>query len=132
MAKLKLQRWIPLEEHEQEAVFAWAEMMEGRYPQLALLSASMNGILTDARFGAKLKRLGRKKGYPDIFLAMSKRAPDGNIIASGLFIELKRVEGGVVSKEQQDWHAKLIAQGYRVVVCKGARDAIKVIEEYLQ
>lgn len=127
MAKaLKLKQWIPLEETEQEAIFAWARAMEPRYPRLRLLSASMNGILTNAQFGAKLKRLGRKAGFPDLFLPVV-----GYANTPGLFIELKRRAGGKLSPEQISWHASLEDEGYTVVTCYGAEHAIRTIKAYL-
>jgi hypothetical protein len=48
-----------------------------------------------------------------------------------LFIELKRRRGGVVSLDQQAVHDLLRDQGYRVEVCRGAEEAIRVISDYL-
>ena len=126
MKKLKLKEWIPKEEAEQEHIFTWATMMEGREPRLRLLSASMNGILTTAQFGAKLKRLGRKAGFPDLFLPVR-----GYASCPGLFIELKRRVGGKVSPEQIAWHDLLEDQGYTVKTCHGAQSAIDTIKQYL-
>lgn len=50
---------------------------------------------------------------------------------NGLFIELKRIKGGSVSKEQKDFISFLNNQGYLAVVCKGHKEAIVVIEHYL-
>ena len=124
--KLKLKEWLPSEEKEQERVFAWAAMMEGREPRLKLLHASMAGILTTPQFGAKLKRLGRKKGTPDLFLPVGHK-----LEWCGLFIELKRKTGGVLSSEQQWWLDQLTLQGYRAIRCDGADEAIAAIKEYL-
>jgi hypothetical protein len=124
----------PTEANEQEFIFAWAKMQESRDSRLALLHASMNGILTDARFGAKLKRLGRKAGVPDMFLPVPRYADPnigGHPAYYGLWIELKRKTGGVVSTEQKWWHQQLSECGYRVVVARGASEAIKIIMEYL-
>ncbi len=134
--KLKLKEWLPSEEAEQEQIFAWAAMMQGREPRLSLLNASMNGILTNAQFGAKLKRLGRKKGFPDIGLPVPRWYgfyPDGGRQwIHGLFIELKKQSGGVLSPEQKWWHQQLTEMGYRVEVAKGAKAAIQIITEYLK
>lgn len=138
--KLKLSEWLPSEETEQIAVFQWAAMMQGKEPRLALLNASMNGILTNAHFGAKLKRLGRKKGFPDINLPVPRHKPfDERVtthlmadVSYGLYIELKKQSGGVVSPEQKWWHQQLTEMGYRVEVCKGAKAAIAAIEAYLK
>lgn len=125
--KLKLKEWIPPEEDEQEDIFKTAQLLAARDPRWNLLSASMNGILTNAQFGAKLKRLGRKKGFPDLLLPVRSR--NGS---SGLFIELKRRSGGVLSESQQWWQSQLQAQHYRVEICYGAKHAIEVIKDYLK
>lgn len=64
-------------------------------------------ILTKKRYSQ-----GMLKGVPDLFL------PDFD-----LFIEMKKREGGVVSKEQIECHKELIKKGYKVEVCKGAKQA---------
>ena len=72
-----------------------------------------------------MKAEGQRQGVPDLTLPV----PSGSY--HGLFIELKRVKGGRVSPEQKDWLAFLSGQGYRAEVCKGAVEAIAVINEYL-
>ena len=75
--------------------------------------------------GAQMKAEGVKKGFPDIELSV----PCGRF--HGLFIELKRREGGRVSPEQSEWLNRLSEKGYRAVVCYGWHDAKTVIEQYL-
>jgi len=126
---------FPTEEYEQKVVIAWAKAHEAYYPRLMLLHASMNGILTNVRFAAKLKSLGRKAGVPDLFLPCSQVIWDEIAelrLKCGLFIEMKRTKGGTVSDEQEWWHAALRAQGYEVKVARGATEAIKTIKEYLE
>ena len=60
---------------------------------------------------------GMLKGCPDLFL------PE-----FGLFIELKRRDGGVVSAEQLKVHKILRNYGYKVEVCHGAKEAWQAIE----
>jgi len=117
---------IPTESQEQRAVMQWAEVCKGMCPELALLVHIPNGGLRDPIVAVKLKREGVKKGFPDLFLPV----PRGQY--HGLMIELKRVKGGVVKPEQKQWLDHLNAQGYRAVVCKGADEAIKEIENYLR
>ena len=69
-------------------------------------------ILTAKRYSQ-----GLYKGVPDMFFPQYK-----------LFIELKRREGGVISKEQLEAHAELREMGYKVEVCKGAQCAWQVIQ----
>jgi hypothetical protein len=128
-----IREFCPKEEDEQAAVVGWAVSMEGREPRLRLLHASMNGILTNPRFGAKLQRLGRKAGVPDLFLPVRIFAKYPiERWQSGLWIEMKRLKGGVVSDEQKAWHIALREQGYRVEVCRGAEAAIAALKDYLE
>lgn len=70
-------------------------------------------ILTQKRYSQ-----GMLKGCPDLFI------PE-----YGLFIELKRRDGGVVSAEQQKVHTMLRSMGYKVEVCYGAAECWQVIEK---
>ena len=120
------------EHEEQVAVIGWAKAHEGKYPELAWLNSSLNGIVIPAspaiagRIVNYMKSEGGfKKGYPDLFLPVARRG------YHGLYIEMKRDETGVVSKEQKDFLAFAEEQGYYDKVCYGADDAIETIEWYL-
>jgi len=67
---------------------------------------------------ARLKVEGVCAGVPDLFIP-----------AWRLWVEMKRQKGGVVSAEQKDWLAYLESVGYTTLVCKGAEDAKKKIED---
>ncbi len=118
-------RDCPLESEEQQALFAWAQAMEARYPDLAYLVAIPNGGLRNAVMGARLRAEGTRKGFPDMILPVARGG------YHSLAIELKREKHGAVSPEQKDWLDALNARGWHAVVCKGAAAAIRVIEEYL-
>lgn len=120
------QKLVPKEHTEQVWLFQWAELSQGKYPELQMLYAIPNGgyLLSKAAAG-KLKAAGLKKGYPDLGLDVA-RGP-----YHGLRIELKRTVGGQVSFEQNVWHIRLQAQGYHVVVCKGWEVARDVLINYL-
>lgn len=122
---MKKNNIIPTELQEQIAVFQWANLMIKKYPILRYLNASLNGIRLTIGQANLAKKSGLVKGYPDIFL------PVRNNTYNGLFIELKRVKGGVVSSEQKDFINFLNSQGYLAVICKGSKEAIKQIESYL-
>ncbi len=109
---------------EQATVFEWAGRMTGKYPEIELINGSLNGVRLTIGQAVKAKRLGMKKGFPDLSLPV-KRYP-----YCGLYIELK-VEGGRVSQEQRWWGNRLQEQGYMWVVCWGADSAIELIGEYL-
>ncbi|MBS3932992.1 MAG: VRR-NUC domain-containing protein [Truepera sp.] len=74
----------------------------------------------------KLKAEGVRPGVPDLCLPVP-RGP-----YHGLYLELKRRRGGKLSLIQQTWLDRLTAQGYRTVVAKGASEAIRELERYLQ
>lgn len=79
-----------------------------------------------ARYGAELKRLGMRKGFPDLFLPKARKG------FYGLFIELKRDVRSKPTKEQLNWIGKLNAEGYLATVCYGAEAAICEIENYFK
>ena len=112
------------EHREQAALFEWARYAGGRYPELALLFAVPNGGRRDAVTGARLKAEGVKAGVPDIILPVARGG------YHGLFIELKAGKN-TATAEQRGWLAALAAQGYRAAVCRGAAEAMALLEEYL-
>jgi hypothetical protein len=115
----------PKEEWEQEQIFRWAYSNQIRVPELQLCNGSMNGVYVTPKIRAKLKAQGLRPGVPDIDLPV-KRFP-----YTGLHIELKRVKGGRVSKEQKRFHQLLEQQGRKVEVCKGWIEAVCTMIDYL-
>lgn len=115
----------PPEAFEQEQIFLWKQRNHKKYPDLKFLNASLNGIRLYPGQRKKAKRQGLPKGFPDINL------PVVCYPWVGLYIELKRVKGGIVSKEQKWWLEKLNEQGYYAVVAKGHEEAIGFIKGYL-
>ena len=121
---------IATEDQEQEALFQWVKMVEhsARWNTtgLSLLYAVPNGGYRHPATAALLKRTGVKPGVPDMCLPVAR----GNY--HGLYIELKRAKGGVVSAEQKVWHNRLQEQGYCVKVCRGWEQAREAITEYME
>ena len=74
----------------------------------------------------KMKKEGLKKGVPDICI------PYHNKNYHGLYIELKRKSGGVLSSEQKEWKQHLEKSGYKVAVCKGFEVAKKEVADYFK
>ena len=91
----------------------------------SLLMAIPNGGARTAVTGARLKAEGVRAGVPDLFLAVPTKS------AHGLWIEMKRQKGGVVSDEQKAAKAALEDQGYVCTVCKGWKVARRAISGYL-
>ena len=116
----------PTEEQEQAAVFAWAQTMAGRFPELLLLFHIPNGGLRSITEAVRFKKAGVKPGVPDLFLPVARGR------SHGLFVEMKRRKGGRVSKEQEAWIDAVGQQGYMCVVAHGAEAACCYIQEYLE
>lgn len=115
----------PHESVEQTWLFRWAQVMSLTHPELKLLHHIPNGGSRNKIEAAKLKAQGVRAGVPDICLPV----PSGEY--HGLYIELKKRDGGHVSDSQKEWLSALKGLGYRAEVCKGFDEAVAVIEEYL-
>lgn len=118
---------VPSEHDEQKSVVEWWDYVSQmlRVPR-EVLFAIPNGGKRDIVTASFLKAEGVRPGVPDLFLAY----PVGD--AHGLFIEMKRRKGGVVSKYQNDMLEILKNLGYKTDVCKGAEEATKRIERYIK
>ena len=90
-----------------------------------LFAIPNGGTRGDKRECAILRASGVVAGVPDLFLAVP--ATD----AAGLFVEMKRRDGGRPSTAQLAMSDALTAAGYAVKICHGADDAKQRIVEYL-
>lgn len=115
----------PTENAEQAALFQWADFAALTYPELVMMYAIPNGGLRDARTAVTLQRTGVKSGVPDICLPVARGG------YNGLYIEMKRQKGGVLSANQKIWIDRLRAHGNKAAVCKGWEQARSVILGYL-
>lgn len=128
---------IPTEHEEQAALIRWASLNEWHEPRLAMLCAIPNGGVRAKATAGRLKAEGVRRGVPDLALfvpGIGKRPDhDGGTgyMAAALFVELKRVKGGTVSREQRAMIDALNRQGYRAEVCRGWIEAARVIADYL-
>lgn len=116
----------PSEEVEQTCLFRWAAYSSGAMPELRLLHAIPNGGLRSKNEAARMKAAGVKAGVPDMLLPVARHG------CHGLYIELKRQQGGRVSPEQLAWMGELARQGYACAVCRGWEMAKDAIVKYLQ
>jgi hypothetical protein len=125
--------FIPDEYAEQCVVFEWLKYCKLDGADLAF--SSLYGIRLPIGLAVKAKKAGMKSGVPDIFLPVPRTffetKAGHELWYHGLFIEMKREKGGVVSQAQKDWREALESRGYKVVVAKGAKEAIAAIKEYL-
>lgn len=84
-----------------------------------------NGGYRRLSTGIAMKKAGLRPGVPDLFLAI----PAGG--KNGLFIEMKRLYGGVLSQSQKEMISLLEGQGYACAVCHGWIEARNAIAAYL-
>jgi hypothetical protein len=97
-----------------------------QHPDVFKVTSSFpNGGVREPRYGARLKREGMKKGFPDLGIF----SPSGEY--HGMFIEFKN-EKGRLSPDQKEVISKLQAEGYHCVVCKSMEDAINQTNLYLK
>lgn len=115
-----------LEHKEQATLIEWWKLAHKQFnvPECCLF-AIPNGGARSATTGAMLKAEGVRAGVPDLFLAV----PRGSY--HGLFIEMKKTKGGVVSAAQEWRCAELHSQGYAVQICHGWQEAATTITSYL-
>ena len=121
------------EYQEQVKIFAWAEIAVSEFPELEMLTGSLNGVRLSIGAAVKAKKAGLKRGYPDIGLDVKRSSRLEPLRQfNGLRIELKKATGGKLSIEQVWWLQKLSINGYRAVCCWGAARAIEEITSYLE
>ena len=116
---LKKHKYIPTERDEQITFIRYLKLK--KIPFYAV----PNGGSRNAIEAKNLKAEGVSAGVPDICI------PVPNFKYHGLYIEMKRKKGGRVSEKQKEWIDRLNRLGYLAVVCYGADEAIKVVEEYV-
>lgn len=110
---------IPTEQQEQIKLAAWLRKMGIKF------TASANGGSRNLIEAVKFKRMGVSAGFPDIEIPL----PSGS--HHGLYIELKRVNGSKVSKEQVEWLEYLRNQGYYADIAYGFEEAKAMVLHYL-
>ena len=109
----------PSEDAEQEAVVKYCDLKKILVVHIA------NEGRRSVAYAVKLKRVGMRTGFPDLFFPI----PIGDL--HGLFIEMKSLTGRA-TPAQKWWIAELRSRGYRAEICHGADAAIRVIDEYLK
>ena len=116
----------PSESVEQQRLFQWARMMQGKHPELEMLFKISNEGKRTRTNGARMRAEGLKKGVPDLCLPVARCG------CHALYIELKKADGGRLSSEQIEWLDKLKQQGNMAVVSHGWEPAAQIIEDYLE
>lgn len=112
------------EDDHQALVITWAQSATAKYPALRWLFHIANERKCTPQQGARLKRMGVKRGVADLFL------PVPVVRYHGLWIEMKTPEGEP-SAEQRKFLAAMQGYGYAVRVCYGYEEAIDTLKAYL-
>ena len=113
--KMPAKNNTPHESWEQQSLVAELERLE---PGILMEINPAAGMKLSKQMAARVKQLGYQAGTLDIFL------PEHRV-----YIELKRQSGGRLSPEQKKRIPRLEAAGYRVIVAKGAVDALKQLRD---
>jgi hypothetical protein len=106
-----------------------------RYPHLIFKFDPLANIKLTIGQATKAKRLGHRKGWPDLFIAQP------NYLFHGLFIELKK-DGTILYKKNGEWatphledQAKVLehlrSKGYKAEFAIGFQEAKTIISQYL-
>lgn len=109
---------VTTEDDEQAAVITYCELLH--LPVLHIPNEGKRSY----QYGAKMKRLGLQKGFPDLFFPQAKRG------YHGLMIEMKRDRRAKATIEQISWLSYLEQAGYCAKICHGFDEAKKVIDFY--
>lgn len=105
------------ESAEQIAVVEWCDLLH--IPIVHIPNEGKRSL----SYAAKMKRMGLRSGFPDLFVTLARGK------YHGLFIEMKYGKNKT-TKEQKEWLELLSAEGYACAVCYNATEAIKIIESY--
>lgn len=89
-----------------------------------LFTSALGGIKTTIGQAVKLKRMGYRRGFPDLLIFEARG------IYHGLLIELK-TKTGVLSPFQKEIAHLLMQRDYRVATCFGFDQAVYYITKYL-
>ena len=84
-----------------------------------------NGGHREKHTAYQMKRQGVKAGVPDLCIPVARKG------FHGLYIEMKRADGGRPTAEQRGWLRLLVDNGYCAEVCHGAEEAIALIDGYM-
>jgi hypothetical protein len=89
-----------------------------------IIRNALSGALAARIIGSienKLKSLGKRKGVSDLVVLLPG--------AKAVFIEMKRLKGGVVSEDQSIWFDEITRLGFDAHICNGFDDAVAVINK---
>lgn len=115
----------PSEHDEQVSFIKYARARYAHVRNFAIW-AIPNAAKRSPRLAAMMRAEGMTSGVPDLIIPYPVGA------YHGLWIEMKRQKGGVLSAEQREIADQLRAVGYAVAVCCGAKSAIETLDAYMR
>jgi hypothetical protein len=108
---------------------AVVQYLQAKYPKV-LFTASAGGMRTSIGTAIKMKKMGYRRGCPDLIIFEPINCITGLNKYHGLLIEMKKKKGGTVSLEQKEFLQLAEERGYKAIVCEGAAEAIVEIDNY--
>ena len=112
-----------MEDQMQSDLFQFYAIAESRIPELRWAFHTPNGGHRHLGVAMKLKRMGVRRGVPDVLIPVS------NGVFTGLAIELKHKRNRQTA-EQTSWLAHLRSQNWQVEVCYGWERAAIITLHY--
>ena len=121
---------VPTEYEECIVLADWLRL--NNIPFAHCANESQSGSKNAMIRGAKLKRIGQSRGVFDYEIYVPIKGITGEVDCYQMIkLEMKRQRGGVVSAEQKQWQKIYELAGIPTKICKGADEAIKFVQEYL-
>jgi hypothetical protein len=124
-AKNKKVNTTPTEAWEQETFIEFLELYKKTINKNLIYSATAQSTYTTSwSQKIKNKKMGVRPGVPDLIVIIDTKL---------IFIEMKRVKGGVLSPAQKEWIDRIDKTGNYVIVARGCQEAItfftKIVEK---
>lgn len=115
--------YIPTEHEEQVAVVEYIEylMKQGKIEGFTAIPQNM----WTKSWGQKIKakQEGVRPGFPDMVIVTKDHV---------VFLEMKRIKGGVVREEQKRWKAILDSKATVSTISLGAKEALDFIDSVIK
>ena len=116
------------EELKEQAKFVrWA-----RKQAILISSINQSTYTTSWKAISDNNTAGTIKGVPDLIMVIPKERRNNNMPKT-ILIEMKKLKGGVVSKEQKIWITALdSSDGVSAKICHGSEEAIAFTDQFLE
>ena len=113
---------IPSEYDECKALVDFLEILVMQNKVIKFSHTANETYTTSWKQKMKNKQMGVRSGVPDYIVVTNKAT---------LFIEMKRIKGGVVSQEQKEWVEAINKTGGHASVCKGFTEAMQFVKLFI-